>query len=428
MKKNRMFVVFALVVSTLCAQLGSAAISDTVVEGNTGERPLAGLAISFDRYCDEMVAEVTKAENEDESSESQDISAQEAASGDMVAQSGEGTVEGETSLSTTSSTPAPTQAPVKLNLVYDRLGIANVENYLNVRKKPSEDAEIVGKMTKNNGCNVYSIENGWAKIVSGKVNGYVKAEFLVTDQEAEALAQKVATRRAVVTTETLNTRWLPSTNAKTYDQISADEDYTITQEHLTKEYIDDFIRKNMKSSQLEGINLNEMYADLGNWVQIALDDEKAFVSKDFINMTYNLNRAVVVKKDSDDSSSDSSTGGGSVGSRIINYAMKFLGNRYVWGGTSLTHGTDCSGFTMRVFQHFGYSLPRVSGAQANATRRVKQGHERVGDLFFYGSGSVSHVAIYMGHGQIIHASNRRDGIKISNAYYRKPLKIGRILK
>lgn len=426
MKRNRIFVAFAVVLTTLCAQFGSAAISDTVVEGNTGERPMAGLAISFDRYCDGVVAEVTEAEKE-EANENQDISAQEAVSGDLVAQSGEdSSIDAETSISTTSSTPAPTQPPVKLNLVYDRLGIAKVENYLNVRKKPSEDAEVVGKMTKNNGCNVYSVENGWAKIVSGKVNGYVKSEFLVMDQEAEAMAQKVATRRAVVTTETLNTRWLPSTQAKTYDQISADEDYTITQENLTKEYIEDFIHKNLKSSQIQGINLNEMYADLGNWVQIALDDEKAFVSKDFIKMTYNLNRAVVVKKDGEQSSDGSS--GGSEGSRIIDYAMKFLGNRYVWGGTSLTHGTDCSGFTMRVFQHFGYSLPRVSGAQANATRRVKQGHERVGDLFFYGSGSVSHVAIYMGHGQIIHASNRRDGIKISNAYYRKPLKIGRILK
>lgn len=112
---------------------------------------------------------------------------------------------------------------------------------------------------------------------------------------------------------------------------------------------------------------------------------------------------------------------------MISYAMQFLGNRYVYGGTSLTSGTDCSGFTSVYSKRFCHSLPRTSGAQASATRSVSQGSERPGDLFFYGSGHVSHVAIYIGNGQIIHASNPSDGIKISSAYYRKPIKIGRVL-
>ena len=82
---------------------------------------------------------------------------------------------------------------------------------------------------------------------------------------------------------------------------------------------------------------------------------------------------------------------------------------------------------MRIYEHFGYSIPRTSAAQAAATRSVSSGDVRVGDLFFYGSGSVSHVALYIGNGQIIHASNERDGIKISSAYYRRPLKIGRVM-
>lgn len=91
----------------------------------------------------------------------------------------------------------------------------------------------------------------------------------------------------------------------------------------------------------------------------------------------------------------------------------------------MTNGTDCSGFTMGIYRHFGISIPRTSAAQASASRSVKSSEVRPGDLFFYGSGHVSHVAMYIGGGKIIHASNARDGIKTSNAYYRKPLKIGR---
>ena len=94
--------------------------------------------------------------------------------------------------------------------------------------------------------------------------------------------------------------------------------------------------------------------------------------------------------------------------------MQFLGNRYVWGGTSLTNGADCSGFVMRIYEHFGYYLPRTSREQAASTRSVS-------------SSTVNHVALYIGGGQIIHASNSRDGIKISSAYYRQPLKIGRVM-
>ncbi|HCQ68657.1 MAG TPA: hypothetical protein DIU02_04850 [Subdoligranulum sp.] len=176
------------------------------------------------------------------------------------------------------------------------MGVVQVKNYVNVRKRPSENAKIVGKMTNNSGCHVYKIKKGWAKIVSGGVRGFVKASYLITDEKAEAKAQKVATLRATVTTETLNVRYLPSTKANVFDQISADEDYKITRETLTKGWLDEYIRKNVKKSQLKGIDKEKMYADLNNWVMIAIDDDRAFVSKDFIKMTYNLNRAVSIKE------------------------------------------------------------------------------------------------------------------------------------
>lgn len=114
---------------------------------------------------------------------------------------------------------------------------------------------------------------------------------------------------------------------------------------------------------------------------------------------------------------------------MVSYSKKFLGNRYVYGGTSLTRGTDCSGFTMRVYQKFGYKIPRTSRSQASASKSVSSANKQPGDLVFYGSGRrVSHVAMYIGNGKIIHASNRRDGIKISRWNYRKCIKIGRFIK
>ena len=170
-----------------------------------------------------------------------------------------------------------------------------------------------------------------------------------------------------------------------------------------------------------------MYNNLKNWMCISIDNEKAFVSKDFVKVTFNLDRAVSIKSSGIASKTSSDNSSSSSLSSMVNYAMQFLGNPYVWGGTSLTNGTDCSGFVMRIYEHFGYSLPRTSAAQAGATRTVSSGDVRPGDLFFYGSGGVSHVAMYIGNGQIIHASNPRTGIKISSAYYRTPIKIGRVI-
>ena len=128
-----------------------------------------------------------------------------------------------------------------------------------------------------------------------------------------------------------------------------------------------------------------------------------------------------VDTSSNSSSSSSSSSSGS-GSSIVDYATQFVGNPYVWGGTSLTGGADCSGFTQSVYAQFGYSLPRTSYEQQNWGTEVSYADAQPGDLICYGG----HVAIYMGNGQIVHASNSRDGIKISNdATYRTILSVRR---
>jgi len=383
------------------------------------EKPMAGINLSLDKYSDAVLAEQEKEEMAQQETE---VTAEQLTS------------KGAAAITTLESTEKSSDkkekkeiSHLKLNLKYDRLGVAKVDSYLNVRNKPGESSKIVGKMTKNSGCNIYKVNKGWAKIVSGKVKGYVKASYLVKDQQAEELAKKIANLRISVNTETLNVRYLPSTDAGIYDQISEEDEYDIYKRDLTKTWLKKYVSKHCKKSDLRNIDTKEMYNNLENWMCISIDNEKAFVSKDFVKVTFNLDRAVSINESGLASKTSSDSSDSSNLTNMVSYAMQFLGNPYVWGGTSLTNGTDCSGFVMRIYEHFGYSLPRTSAAQAGATKTVSSGDVRPGDLFFYGSGGVSHVAMYIGNGQIIHASNPRTGIKISSAYYRTPVKIGRVI-
>lgn len=320
----------------------------------------------------------------------------------------------------------------KLNLVYDRLGIAKVDNWLNIRKEPGEDKTIIGKLPKNAGCHIYEInKDGWARIISGGVKGWVKADYLVIDEEAEEYAKKVATRMATSNTTTLNVRTLPTTDYRIYDLVGADTEMDVKKEKLTEEYVQKFVDKIRKEETEDGVDpladvdLDAMMADLDNWVCVTLDNEKAFVHKDYVEISYKLERAVALNE----VKADEANGISSTRAQMVEFAKKYLGGKYVWGGTTLGKGVDCSGFTMRIYEHFGYSIPRTSSAQASHFNSIKSSEAKPGDLFFYGSnGRVNHVAMYIGNGQVIHASNARTGIKISNANYRTPIKVGSIIK
>ncbi len=314
---------------------------------------------------------------------------------------------------------------VELNLNYSRLGVANkVDTYLNVRKKPSESGKIVGKMTKNAGCHVYHIKKGWAKIVSGKVKGYVKASYLTTDEKAEKLATKVGRECVEIQTDSLRVRALPSTSAPIYSVVSEGEEFTMKEGELTLDYVKKIVKKQKisKDAIKRAGGYEAMQEQLKDFICIYVDDDYAFVAKDFVKEQYTLKRATKVST----VKASSSSGVSSSQASIVEYAKQFLGNRYVWGGASLTNGTDCSGFTMSLYAKYGHSLPHNAAAQAGCTRKVSS--PKPGDLFFYSNGSrINHVAMYIGGGMVIHASNPRDGIKISNAYYRHPAKIGRVM-
>lgn len=377
----------------------------------TDKDSVAGVTVSLDDYVDSAKAEETADQNTS-----------------MVEASGNATVDG---------VNAVVAEEIVLNIKYDRLGIANVDGALNVRKRASTDAKVVGKMSNGAACNIEKVtKDGWAKIKSGEVTGYVKAEYLVMDEEAEEMALEVGRKVATVKTTTLNARYVPSTESGKYTLVPNGEELEVVRDNISEKYVSGFIEKNFsdkkKKKLIQDVDQDAMSDELDNWICVSIDDEKVFVSREFVDISYELDRAVSTKTiamaDSDESGVSSVSSTGSVRSSMVSYAMQFLGNPYVYGGTSLTNGTDCSGFTMRIYEHFGYGIPRTSAAQASYTTTISSSEAQPGDLFFYGYGSsVSHVAMYIGGGQVIHASNESTGIKISNAFYRTPIKVGRVI-
>ena len=207
------------------------------------------------------------------------------------------------------ATPAPAQTTtdtakeakkdthVELNLNYSRLGVANkVDTYLNVRKKPSESGKVVGKMTKNAGCHVYHIKKGWAKIVSGKVKGYVKASYLTTDAKAEKLATKVGRECVEIQTDSLRVRALPSTSAPIYSVVSEGEEFTMKEGELTLDYVKKIVKKQKisKDAIKRAGGYEAMQEQLKDFICIYVDDDYAFVAKDFVKEQYTLKRATKV--------------------------------------------------------------------------------------------------------------------------------------
>ncbi len=300
--------------------------------------------------------------------------------------------------------------------------IAQVSNYVNVRATASEEGEVVGKLYNNSAGEWLGKEGDWYKIKSGNVVGYVKGEYVVTGQAAIELAAKVGHRVAVVKTTTLKVREEPSTEASVLGLVPNEDRLTVL-------------------------------AETDEWLKVSIEEGDGYVSKEFVSVSTefvqaeskaeedarlkkeedarkkaNAAAAQAQKKNSSSSSSSSKTSpysvsGSGTGSSVAGYALQFVGNPYVYGGTSLTNGTDCSGFTMGVYRNFGVSLPHSSGAQRSIGYDVGGiQNAQPGDLVCYSG----HVGLYIGNGQIVHASTAATGIKISNASYRQILAVRRI--
>lgn len=338
----------------------------------------------------------------------------------------------------------------------DDKGVADVTNYVNIRSKPSTDSEVVGKLYRGCAADILErLEGDWVRIKSGDVEGYIAANYLVTGKDAEKMADEFATKYAtVINTSTLRVRAEQSTEATTLELIPEGETYIVLKEYeewaeillgtddsgndftgfVSKDYvkIDIEFKEAISIEEEQRILREQQEAERAEAERLRkLEEEKARrkaqeeAERKAAQAAKDKKEEPVSKPSNQDSGSLSE-----LRSDIISYAQKFVGNRYVWGGTSLTNGADCSGFVWRIYQDFGYSIPRVSYDQAvSAGIRVDIDERKPGDLIFYtnSSGTVNHVAMYIGNDQVVQAANSRQGIIISKYNYRKVYRVRRVV-
>lgn len=293
---------------------------------------------------------------------------------------------------------APDQKPQKVSKQFQKLAISIAKDFVYVRKSASTGCKAIGKLHRGSAGTILGKKGAWVKISSGSLKGYVKKEYLATGADAEKLAEKYGTKYAVLKkgTSVLNVREEKNTSSDIVTQLPEGKRYTVKSENA-------------------------------DWCKVKVKGKSGYVAKEYVHTKYSFKEAKSLKKKTKETVR--SYASENKAESLISYAKQFIGNKYVWGGTSLTNGTDCSGFTLRVFQKFGYSLPRTSAEQAGCGSSVKLSELKPGDLVFYKRGGrVHHVAIYIGGGQIVHAAGAKWGIITSNMNYSRVSHARRILK
>lgn len=326
-----------------------------------------------------------------------------------------------------------TRALVELaeEVQFRNLVIAQVNNYVNVRSLPGEDGEIVGKLYDDSVGTFLEEENGWYKINSGNVTGYVKAEYCVTGEAAVELAKQVRDLMATVTTQTLFVRQEPTTESGVIGMVPEADELLVLEEvdgwvkvdveegtgWVSKEYV------NLHSEFVHAESKEEEAARLAKEAEARRKAQEAARKAAQSNSGNKTSSTSQNNTATSQSTIQSNSNNSDMGRAVADYALKFLGNPYVYGGTSLTKGADCSGFVQSVYANFGVSLPRTSGEQRSSGSAVDGlTNAKPGDLVCYSG----HIGIYIGDGKIVHASSSKTGIITSRADYRSILAIRRI--
>ena len=443
-----------LVAGTLVASMTITASMPLFADELATEIPSAGAAVIVEDYIN----------NSGKETDIEKLLPTEAT--DSTATSNETTkTENQTEKTQTSNTATSSEDKLFANIAITKVS-GGAEDYVNVRKKPTTESKVVGKIYNNSGAKILEkTNNGWYKIVSGNCTGYIKSDFFVTGSSAKSRALDNGYVQAEAK-DAIHVRAEASTNSKVVTNVYKNETYTIKKFDKTGEWIKVKIKAGVSgwiSAQYANVNINMETA-------ITRKEEKAKIKKEreaakaaakaaaeeearkqaeqqeqqasndnsqsssdgtYSNSSNSSSRSNYSNSSSSSSSSSSASSsssskkshsssssrssGSGTGAAIVAYAKQFLGNPYVYGGASLTNGTDCSGFTMSVYAHFGYGLSRSSYTQVNNGRAVSMSSLQPGDLLFYkyGGSTISHVAIYIGGGQIIHASTEETGIIIS---------------
>lgn len=302
---------------------------------------------------------------------------------------------------------------------YANIAIANVNEYLNIRAEANPEAEVLGKLYNQGAANVIETLDGWYKITSGTVTGYVSAEFVIVGDEATC--QAASKRLGTVVTDALNLRKEASTEAGVYTLIPTDGIVTVLDES-----IEGWLKVQYGSytgyvaSEYVTVETVYSYAESREEEAARLAAEAEARRKE-----EERRREEEAKRQQQAKASNKAykAPAGVSGQSVVDYAVQFVGNPYVWGGESLTNGADCSGFVMKIYEAFGVDLPHSSYDLRRVGYAVSAADVQPGDIICYSG----HVAIYMGNGKIVHASNKKEGIKISNNWqYKRVLAIRRI--
>ena len=483
MHNKRIWTVFLCTGALAVASIGGnylPAMSTTMCS----ETELAGMAYTLDQFVNSQSAGAAS------NPEAIVAFADEPAATDAAAPQTDPNAASGAAIDPAAPTPEPAAEPTatpKPKSEYENVGISVAADYVNVRKKPNTDSKVVGKLYRGSAAKIVKKVGDWVKIKSGQVEGYIMSDYLAIGYSAEKMVDKFGTKIATINTETLKVREAKNTDCAVLTLVSGEESFEVIREDkdwvkimvdgdtkgfVSKEYVDITVkfkkavsieeereaarkkaaaeaaaaraeqeaqqRQQQQASSNSGSSSSS--SSSGSSSSSSSSGSSSHKSSSGSSSSSHKSSSGSSNKSSSSSSSHKSSGGGNSsngsgdvigsgdGSAIASYALQFVGNPYVYGGTSLTNGTDCSGFTMSVFRKFGISLPRTSGSQSGVGRKISVSEARAGDLIFYArNGHVNHVALCIGGGRIVHASNPSVGITTSNIGYRTPYCARRVI-